>query len=113
MRKSSRVIDSDYQVTPDWLSSTVPYFKRAKVGFVQSPQDYRDWSSDTFQAMCNWEYQGFFKIGMIQRNERNAIIQHGTMTLIRKSALIEVGRWGELVHHRRRRTRPPPVRSRL
>jgi hypothetical protein len=82
-------------VTPDWLSSTVPYFERAEVGFVQSPQDYRDWNSDTFQAMCNWEYQGFFKIGMIQRNERNAIIQHGTMTLIRKSALIEVGRWGE------------------
>lgn len=89
------VIDSDYQVTPDWLSATVPYFERAEVGFVQSPQDYRDWSGDTFQAMCNWEYQGFFKIGMIQRNERNAIIQHGTMTLIRKSALIEVGRWGE------------------
>lgn len=89
------VIDSDYQVAPDWLSATVPYFQRAEVGFVQSPQDYRDWGHDTFQAMCNWEYQGFFKIGMIQRNERNAIIQHGTMTLIRKSALVEVGRWGE------------------
>lgn len=89
------VIDSDYQVAPDWLSATVPYFQRAEVGFVQSPQDYRDWDHDTFQAMCNWEYQGFFKIGMIQRNERNAIIQHGTMTLIRKSALVEVGRWGE------------------
>ncbi|CAK0768772.1 membrane hypothetical protein [Gammaproteobacteria bacterium] len=45
--------------------------------------------------MINWEYTGFFKIGMVQRNERNAIIQHGTMTLIRKSALLEVGSWGE------------------
>jgi cellulose synthase/poly-beta-1,6-N-acetylglucosamine synthase-like glycosyltransferase/exo-beta-1,3-glucanase (GH17 family) len=89
------VIDSDYQVKPDWLSATVPYFQREKVGFVQSPQDYRDWESDGFQAMCNWEYQGFFKIGMIQRNERNAIIQHGTMTLIRKSALEQVGQWAE------------------
>jgi cellulose synthase/poly-beta-1,6-N-acetylglucosamine synthase-like glycosyltransferase len=39
--------------------------------------------------------QRFFQIGMVHRNERNAIIQHGTMTLIRKSALIDVGRWGE------------------
>ncbi|EGY01232.1 glycosyl transferase, group 2 family protein [Nitrospirillum viridazoti Y2] len=89
------VIDSDYQVTPDWLSATIPYFKRPEVGFVQSPQDYRDWSDDAFKSMINWEYQGFFHIGMIQRNERNAIIQHGTMTLVRKSALDGVGRWAE------------------
>lgn len=89
------VIDSDYQVTPDWLSSTVPYFERPEVGFVQSPQDYRDWAGETFKTMCNWEYAGFFHIGMIQRNEHNAIIQHGTMTLVRKTALEEVGRWGE------------------
>lgn len=86
------VIDSDYQVHPDWLKATIPHFNRPEVGFVQSPQDYRDWSHDLFQRMINWEYAGFFHIGMIQRNERNAIIQHGTMTIIRKSALEEVGR---------------------
>jgi cellulose synthase/poly-beta-1,6-N-acetylglucosamine synthase-like glycosyltransferase len=32
---------------------------------------------------------------MITRNERNAIIQHGTMTMVRKSALVEVGGWAE------------------
>ncbi|HYE51287.1 MAG TPA: glycosyltransferase [Azospirillaceae bacterium] len=89
------VIDSDYQVTPDWLCATVPYFKRAEVGFVQSPQDYREWQGDAFKQMINWEYQGFFHIGMVQRNERNAIIQHGTMTLIRKAALMDTGRWAE------------------
>ena len=41
------------------------------------------------------EYAGFFNIGMVQRNEYNAIIQHGTMTMIRKSALLEVGNWAE------------------
>jgi cellulose synthase/poly-beta-1,6-N-acetylglucosamine synthase-like glycosyltransferase len=30
---------------------------------------------------------------MVTRNERNAIIQHGTMTLIRRQALEEVGGW--------------------
>lgn len=89
------VIDSDYQVTPDWLSATIPYFKKPEVGFVQSPQDYREWSDDAFKSIINWEYQGFFHIGMIQRNERNAIIQHGTMTLVRKAALDKVGWWAE------------------
>lgn len=89
------VIDSDYQVHPDWLKATIPHFSRAGVGFVQSPQDYRDCDRDLFQRMINWEYAGFFHIGMIQRNERNAIIQHGTMTIIRKDVLRSVGRWGE------------------
>ncbi len=89
------VIDSDYQVHPDWLKATIPHFDRPEVGFVQSPQDYRDWAGDRFQRMINWEYAGFFHIGMVQRNERNAIIQHGTMTIIRKTALEQVGRWGE------------------
>jgi exo-beta-1,3-glucanase (GH17 family)/cellulose synthase/poly-beta-1,6-N-acetylglucosamine synthase-like glycosyltransferase len=89
------VVDSDYIVRPDWLKSMVPYFDKPSVGFVQAPQDHREWKGNAFKEMLNWEYWGFFQIGMVHRNERDAIIQHGTMTLIRKSALEQVGRWGE------------------
>lgn len=89
------LIDSDYVLSPDWLKCMVPYFDNPKVGFIQSPQDYRDGHQSTFKEFAYWEYAGFFNIGMVQRNEYNAIIQHGTMTMIRKSALIEVGRWSE------------------
>jgi cellulose synthase/poly-beta-1,6-N-acetylglucosamine synthase-like glycosyltransferase/exo-beta-1,3-glucanase (GH17 family) len=89
------VIDSDYTVDPDWLSAMVPHFGNPKVGLVQSPQDYRDWKGDLFKTMCNWEYAGFFNIGMITRNERNAIIQHGTMTMMRRTALEQAGGWAE------------------
>jgi exo-beta-1,3-glucanase (GH17 family)/cellulose synthase/poly-beta-1,6-N-acetylglucosamine synthase-like glycosyltransferase len=89
------VIDSDYILSPDWLKRMVPYFENENVGFVQSPQDYRDLHVSTFKSFCYWEYAGFFNIGMVQRNEYNAIIQHGTMTMIRKSALLEVGKWAE------------------
>ena len=41
----------------------------------------------------NGEYAGFFDIGMVQRNEANAIIVHGTMCLIRRDALISAGGW--------------------
>ena len=89
------VIDSDYVLSPDWLKCMVPYFDNENVGFIQSPQDYRDRDQSTFKSFCYWEYAGFFNIGMVQRNEYNAIIQHGTMTMIRKSALLEVGKWAE------------------
>jgi hypothetical protein len=45
--------------------------------------------------MCQAEYQGFFHIGMRTRNERDAIIQHGTMTMVRRSSLEAVGGWSE------------------
>jgi hypothetical protein len=41
----------------------------------------------------NGEYAGFFDIGMVQRNEANAIIVHGTMCLVRRSALEAAGGW--------------------
>jgi exo-beta-1,3-glucanase (GH17 family)/cellulose synthase/poly-beta-1,6-N-acetylglucosamine synthase-like glycosyltransferase len=89
------VIDSDYQVEPNWLSDLVGAFDNPQVAIVQSPQDYRDQHDNAFKSMCFAEYRGFFEIGMVTRNERNAIIQHGTMTLVRRDVLEQVGGWGE------------------
>lgn len=88
-------IDSDYVVDRDWLRDLVPLFRDPDMAIVQAPQDYRDASQSLFKAMCHAEYRGFFHIGMITRNERNAIIQHGTMTLVRKRALVDAGGWSE------------------
>jgi len=90
------VIDSDYTVEPNWLLDLVPQFMdRPRLAIVQSPQDYRDGGENAFKAMCYTEYSGFFHIGIISRNERNAISQHGTMTLMRREALEKVGGWAE------------------
>ena len=89
------VIDSDYIVEKNWLKAMVPQFRQPNMAIVQGPQDYRDGGDNAFKAMCNAEYRGFFNIGMITRNERNAIIQHGTMTMVRRSVLEEVGGWSE------------------
>ncbi|MGH6864939.1 MAG: glycosyltransferase [Methyloceanibacter sp.] len=87
------VIDADYVVHPDWLKDLVPAFEDPKVGLVQAPQDHRDCSRTITQAVMNREYAGFFDIGMVQRNEANAIITHGTMCLIRREALVDAGNW--------------------
>jgi exo-beta-1,3-glucanase (GH17 family)/cellulose synthase/poly-beta-1,6-N-acetylglucosamine synthase-like glycosyltransferase len=89
------VIDSDYLVEPDWLRCMVPAFDNPAVGFTQSPQDYRDNDGSLFKRMMFWEYAGFFHAGMVTRNERNAIIQHGTMTLVRRKALENENGWAE------------------
>ena len=89
------VIDSDYLVARDWLRDLVPIFRAPRIAIVQAPQDYRDAGESAFKAMCHAEYRGFFYIGMITRNERNAIIQHGTMTLIRKGVLVQADGWAE------------------
>ena len=62
---------------------------------VQAPQAHRAFEHNVFQRMCNWEFDGFFRIGMHHRNERDAIIQHGTMTLVRKTALAMQGGWAQ------------------
>jgi len=89
------VVDADYVVAPQWLSCLLPHFDAPDVAVVQAPQAHRDWENRFFSRMCNWEFDGFFRIGMHHRNERNALIQHGTMTLVRRLALEEVGGWSQ------------------
>jgi cellulose synthase/poly-beta-1,6-N-acetylglucosamine synthase-like glycosyltransferase len=87
------VLDADYVVHPDWLKDLVPAFATPSVGLVQAPQDHRDGDRSVVHAVMNREYAGFFDIGMVQRNEVNAIVSHGTMCLVRRSALVDAGGW--------------------
>jgi exo-beta-1,3-glucanase (GH17 family)/cellulose synthase/poly-beta-1,6-N-acetylglucosamine synthase-like glycosyltransferase len=87
------VIDSDYQVESFWLRRALPFFAAPDIALVQGPQDYRDGRATIFKSMCFEEYRGFFHIGMVERNEHDAIIQHGTMTIVRRDVLEKVGGW--------------------
>lgn len=87
------IIDADYVVDPDWLKDLVPVFADPRVGLVQAPQDHRDGDRSLMHYIMNGEYAGFFDIGMVQRNEANAIIVHGTMCLIRRAAMEMAGGW--------------------
>ena len=89
------VVDADYETAPEFLTETVGYFDDDRIAFVQTPQDYRDWSSNTFSRMCYWEYWQVFAVSMTLRNRRNAILMHGTMSLIRKQAILRAGGWAE------------------
>jgi len=89
------VVDSDYQVHPSFLRRCAPLFAVPEVGFVQAPQDYRDWLQDPFYRRLYYSYQYFFAVTQPSRNEHDGAIFAGTMGLIRRRALEQLGGWDE------------------
>ncbi len=90
------VVDSDYVVEPDYLARCVGFFRDESVAFVQTPQDYRDIAEgDRYAQACYDAYLYFFRISMASRNEHNGIIFAGTMGLIRRPVLEQLGGWDE------------------
>src|SRR5215469_1503586 len=89
------VVDSDYQVEPGYLKRCAPAFAEPWVGFVQSPQDYRGWRSARYYRRLYYSYKYFFAVSQPSRNERDGAIFAGTMGLIRRVALEQLGGWDE------------------
>jgi len=89
------VVDADYLVDADFLRELVPAFHDPQMAFVQTPQDYRDYKEGNYSEAIYYNYEYFFRVPMPVRNEHNAIIFAGTMGLMRKSVLQEIGGWDE------------------
>jgi hypothetical protein len=87
------VVDADYRVEPGWLAEVAGHFEDPQVAVVQAPQAHRDGQGPAWRRWMHWEYEGFFRLGMHHRHERNALVQHGTMALVRRAALEQVGGW--------------------
>jgi len=89
------VVDSDYQLEPGFLRRCAPPFADPWIGFVQSPQDYRDWQHARYYRRLYYSYKYFFAVSQPSRNEHDGAIFAGTMGLIRRVALDELGGWDE------------------
>jgi cellulose synthase/poly-beta-1,6-N-acetylglucosamine synthase-like glycosyltransferase len=89
------VIDADYQLDPQFLSACAPLFADESVGFIQAPQDYREWEQAPFYRRLYYSYKYFFAVSQPSRNERDGAIFAGTMGLIRRAALERAGGWDE------------------
>ena len=89
------IVDADYVVRPGWLRAVIGHFDDPGVGFVQTSQHYREWEDDDYLRGLFYSYRYFFDVTMPARDHRNAIIFCGTMGLIRRRALEEIGGWNE------------------
>ncbi|HSW48317.1 MAG TPA: glycosyltransferase [Candidatus Saccharimonadales bacterium] len=89
------VFDADMEAIPTFLQKVIPYFRREEVGFVQSPQYYKNYAKNTITAGA-WEQQEFF-FGPIMRGKEksNSSFICGTNFAIRREALDQVGGMNE------------------
>ncbi|HKY14087.1 MAG TPA: glycosyltransferase, partial [Microthrixaceae bacterium] len=89
------VVDADYQVRSNWLRRTVRHFADDRIAFVQGPHAYRNYQRSRFGQMANEEYRVFFETSMVAYNERDAALTVGTMCVVRRTVLDQVGGWAE------------------
>ncbi len=85
------VFDADHVPHADFLEMMIGYFKDQKVGFVQSPQYYRN-RHENYVAAGAWEQQELFFGTICPGKQRmNSAFMCGTNMVIRRAALDEVG----------------------
>jgi len=89
------IVDADYVVNEHWLQDVMGHFDDPQVAFVQSSQHYRDWEDSPYLRGLFYSYRYFFDVTMPCRDHRNAIIFCGTMGLIRRDLLQQIGGWNE------------------
>lgn len=85
------IFDVDHVPHRDFLRKTIGYFKDERMGFVQTPQYYKNHNVNEVTQGA-WEQQALF-FGPIckGKNRLNAVTMCGTNMVIRKKALLEVG----------------------
>ncbi|HUO56100.1 MAG TPA: cellulose synthase catalytic subunit, partial [Candidatus Paceibacterota bacterium] len=85
------IFDCDHIPHRDFLRKTAGYFKDPRMGFVQTPQFYRNFAHN-YVTMSSWEQQEIF-FGPICRgkNRLNAVTMCGTNMLVSRRAFLRVG----------------------
>ena len=89
------VVDADYQSRPDFLARLVPFFADPRLGYVQTPHDYRGYEDSAYLSACHWEYTPVNKVDYPGISEYGGAFTIGTMCLIRAEALRRAGGWAE------------------
>lgn len=89
------ILDADMVPHQDFLQKVIPYFRNNNIGFVQTPQYYKNFSVNMV-AGGSWEQQQlFFGPIMVGKGRVNSAFICGTNVAIRKKALIEAGGMAE------------------
>jgi cellulose synthase/poly-beta-1,6-N-acetylglucosamine synthase-like glycosyltransferase len=90
------IVDSDYVVDPEFLRIAVQSFRNPRVGFVQTPQAYRNAVSGTFARWYALADAYFYQVIQPVRARVQSLIFCGTMGMVRVTALREAGGWSEI-----------------
>ncbi len=89
------IVDADYVVDPEFLIRGVQPFRNPSVGFVQTPQAYRNAPPGSFARWYALADAYFYQVVQPVRARVQSLIFCGTMGLVRQSALRNSGGWSE------------------
>ena len=89
------VIDADYYARSNFLGDLVGFFDDPRIGYVQTPHDYRDHERSQYLNACYWEYMPNNKVDMPGVSEYGGAFTIGTMCLLRTEGLRKIGGWAE------------------
>jgi cellulose synthase/poly-beta-1,6-N-acetylglucosamine synthase-like glycosyltransferase len=85
------VVDADYRVQPHFLHCAHTYLADHSLSHVQFPQAYRN-NCDRAAGIAR-DFSHYFDVFMPTANDTGATLLTGTMSVIRRSVLEEVGGW--------------------
>ncbi len=85
------IFDADMSPHEDFLEKTIPYFSDKRIGFVQTPQYYKNNLVNEITKGA-WEQQEFFFGPIMEGKDRvNSAFMCGTNVVIRRKALVDAG----------------------
>ncbi|HLU05806.1 MAG TPA: glycosyltransferase [Woeseiaceae bacterium] len=85
------VVDADYRVQPNFLHCARTYLADHSLSHVQFPQAYRN-TCDRASGIAR-DFSHYFDVFMPTANDTGATLLTGTMSVIRRSVLEDVGGW--------------------
>ncbi|MFN0262245.1 glycosyltransferase family 2 protein [Tepidamorphus sp. 3E244] len=85
------IVDADYEVSPDFLTTAAAEIARRDDDFFQFPQAYRNDGAQV--AGISLELADYFHRHAPQADGADAMLLTGTLSVIRRSALEAAGRW--------------------
>ncbi|MFI8377243.1 cellulose synthase family protein [Leeuwenhoekiella sp. NPDC079379] len=88
------IFDSDFVPNPDWLQKTVPYFKDAKIGVVQTRWAHLNRDYSILTKIQAFALDFHFVLEQVGRNFGHHFINfNGTAGIWRKECILDAGNW--------------------
>ena len=88
------IFDADFLPEPDWLKRTVPYFKNAEIGVVQTRWGHINKDYSILTKVQAFALDAHFTLEQVGRNAKGHFINfNGTAGVWRKECIIDAGNW--------------------
>lgn len=88
------IFDADFIPEPNWLYQTIPFFKDAKIGVVQTRWGHINKDYSVLTKIQAFALDAHFTLEQVGRNSKSHFINfNGTAGVWRKSCILEAGNW--------------------